>query len=111
MNPTCTRSLAPRILPYEAAVAVAARNFLLFIRESSRLLRRALILSLKKRCMATPTFETIVDSSDPSLFDIRSKAPGPKGALPISADMLLHRPSGDLFGLTQDAGMGWDPSK
>ncbi len=25
--------------------------------------------------------------------------------------MLLYRPSGDLFGLTQDAGMGWNPSK
>lgn len=24
--------------------------------------------------------------------------------------MLLHSPSGDLFGLTQDAGMGWDPT-
>lgn len=25
--------------------------------------------------------------------------------------MLLHRPSGDLFGLTHDVGMGWDPAK
>ena len=25
--------------------------------------------------------------------------------------MLLHRASGDLFGLTQNAGMGWDPKK
>jgi putative YjhG/YagF family dehydratase len=25
--------------------------------------------------------------------------------------MLLERPSGDLFGLTQDAAMGWDPQK
>jgi putative YjhG/YagF family dehydratase len=24
--------------------------------------------------------------------------------------MLLHRPSGELFGLSQDAGMGWDPA-
>jgi len=24
--------------------------------------------------------------------------------------MLLHRPSGELFGLAQDAGMGWDPA-
>jgi putative YjhG/YagF family dehydratase len=24
--------------------------------------------------------------------------------------MLLHRPSGDLFGLTQNVGMGWEPS-
>ncbi len=52
----------------------------------------------------------ILDSSDPSIYDIRSKSPGPAGALPITPEMLLHRPSGDLFGLSQDAGMGWDPA-
>jgi putative YjhG/YagF family dehydratase len=51
----------------------------------------------------------ILDSADPSLFDVRSKAPGPQGSLPITPEMLLQRPSGDLFGLAQDAGMGWDP--
>src|SRR3954454_7062313 len=52
----------------------------------------------------------ILDSQDPSLYDIRSTAPGPQGALPITPDMLLTRPSGDLFGWTQNAGMGWDPA-
>src|SRR5690242_4887749 len=52
----------------------------------------------------------ILDSGDPSLYDVRSKAPGPKGSLPITPEMLLQRPSGDLFGLAQDAGMGWDPA-
>jgi putative YjhG/YagF family dehydratase len=54
-------------------------------------------------------FETIVDSGDASLFDVRSKAAGPQGSLPITADMLLNRPSGDLFGWAQNAGMGWKP--
>ena len=53
----------------------------------------------------------LLDSVDPTLLDIRSKAPGPKGALPLTAEMLLQRPSGDLFGLTQNAGMGWEPAK
>jgi len=53
----------------------------------------------------------ILDSGDPQLYDIRTRAKGPKGALPLTAEMLLTRPSGDLFGLTQDAGMGWDPAK
>ena len=39
-----------------------------------------------------------------------SKAPGPQGSAPITPEMLLHRPSGDLFGWTQNAGMGWDPA-
>ena len=51
----------------------------------------------------------ILDSGDPSLYDVRSTAPGPAGALPITPEMLLTRPSGDLFGWSQNAGMGWDP--
>jgi xylonate dehydratase len=57
------------------------------------------------------TFGEIVESRGDSLYDIRSRVPGPTGAIPITAEMLLHRPSGDLFGLTQNAGMGWDPAK
>ena len=58
-----------------------------------------------------PTVESILGHPDPSLYDIHTRAPGPRGSLPITAEMLLNRPSGDLFGLTQNAGMGWDPSK
>jgi putative YjhG/YagF family dehydratase len=53
----------------------------------------------------------LFDTSDPSLFDIHSRAAGPSGSLPLTAEMLRERPSGDLFGWTQDAGMGWEPSK
>jgi putative YjhG/YagF family dehydratase len=54
-------------------------------------------------------FENITDSSDPSIYDVRSKAPGPRGSLPLTPEMLLTQPSGDLFGWAQNAGMGWDP--
>ncbi len=50
------------------------------------------------------------DSSDAALFDIATRVPGPTGALPLSAEMLRTRPSGDVFGWTQNAGMGWEPS-
>src|SRR3979490_2407703 len=53
--------------------------------------------------------ENIIDSGDVSLYDVRSKAPGPPGLLPVTPEMLLARPSGDLFGWAQNAGMGWDP--
>jgi xylonate dehydratase len=56
-------------------------------------------------------FDAIAGIPDDALLDIRSHAPGPAGSLPLTPELLLHRPSGDLFGLTQDAGMGWDPSK
>src|SRR3954453_11962842 len=45
------------------------------------------------------------------IYDIRTKAPGPSGKLPLTPEMLLERPSGDIFGLTQNAGMGWNPSE
>ena len=31
--------------------------------------------------------------------------------LPLTAEMLLTQPSGNLFGLSQNAGMGWDPTR
>src|SRR5204863_469321 len=40
----------------------------------------------------------------------RTKARGPEGRLPITPEMLLTEPSGNLFGMTQDAGMGWNPA-
>jgi len=57
------------------------------------------------------SFEDVIETRDAGLYEIRSRAAGPRGALPITAEMLRQRPSGDLFGLTQDAGMGWDPAK
>jgi len=60
--------------------------------------------------MTTFSLDQITDS-DPSVFNIRSKAPGPQGSVPITPQMLLERPSGDLFGWAQNAGMGWNPAK
>lgn len=51
----------------------------------------------------------ILDSGDREILNVVSKANGPQGALPITAEMLIERPSGDLFGWTQNAGMGLDP--
>jgi putative YjhG/YagF family dehydratase len=48
---------------------------------------------------------------DGALFaTTRTKASGPPGRLPLTPEMLLDEPSGNLFGMTQDAGMGWNPA-
>ena len=47
----------------------------------------------------------------PDVFDIATKALGPAGSLPLTPDLLRSAPSGDLFGLSQNAGMGWDPAR
>jgi putative YjhG/YagF family dehydratase len=52
--------------------------------------------------------ERIVES-EPAVWEIQTAGEGPRGRLPLTAEMLLERPSGDIFGLTQNAGMGWDP--
>ena len=41
----------------------------------------------------------------------RTIAPGPAGRLPLTPDLLRNEPSGNLFGMTQDAGMGWRPDE
>ena len=56
----------------------------------------------------TPPF---FDAADPSVYDIRTAGPGPSGSLPVTDAMLRSRPSGDLFGWTQGAGMGWNPQQ
>jgi putative YjhG/YagF family dehydratase len=48
------------------------------------------------------------DSDNPALLDIATRVTGPAGALPFTPEMLRERPSGDLFGWTQNAGMGWE---
>ncbi len=57
--------------------------------------------------MATSLAELL--DADASLYDVYTHAPGPAGLLPLTAELLRHAPSGELFGWTQDAGMGWDP--
>lgn len=50
--------------------------------------------------------------SEHALFqETKTHAPGPEGKLPITPEMLLTQPSGNLFGLTQNAGMGWEPAR
>jgi putative YjhG/YagF family dehydratase len=55
--------------------------------------------------------EQVFESSHSIYNEVGTHAPGPDGALPITAEMLLTQPSGNLFGLSQDAGMGWEPAR
>lgn len=55
-------------------------------------------------------FETIVGTADADWTELQTHAAGPSGKLPLTPEMLLDWPSGDVFGLSQNAGMGWDPA-
>src|SRR4051812_12264473 len=55
--------------------------------------------------------EKVFDSDEENIFRVVTSATGPPGQLPITAEDLTSRPSGDLFGWTQDVGMGWSPAE
>jgi len=52
-----------------------------------------------------------IEAADSRFYAVQTHAAGPQGALPLDADFLRATPSGDLFGLTMDAGMGWPPDQ
>ncbi|HXY19244.1 MAG TPA: YjhG/YagF family D-xylonate dehydratase [Gemmatimonadales bacterium] len=56
-----------------------------------------------------PRLEDVLGTAD-AVSAGRLAGEGPAGRLPFTPAMLRDRPSGDLFGLTQDVGMGWSPS-
>jgi xylonate dehydratase len=61
--------------------------------------------------ISVPTVSSVLET-DPALFaSAQTHARGPEGQLPITPEMLLTAPSGNLFGLTQNAGMGWEPQR
>jgi putative YjhG/YagF family dehydratase len=58
---------------------------------------------------SSPTLESILGTAQ-YIEKTRLEGEGPDGRLPITEEMLLNEPSGNLFGLTQNAGMGWNPA-
>jgi putative YjhG/YagF family dehydratase len=54
---------------------------------------------------------SVLETAHPELLAVNTHAPGPAGKLELNTDLLLNAPSGQLFGLSQNVGMGWDPSR
>ncbi|MDF2670788.1 MAG: dehydratase [Paenibacillus sp.] len=61
--------------------------------------------------MSSSHLDNLLGEDDDSLYDIRTNAPGPQGKLPLTPEMLADNPSGDLFGMSQNVGMGWKPTR
>lgn len=64
----------------------------------------------KPRCVGVPKY-AVFETSIPDIYRVQTHAAGAAGHLPLTEEMLLERPSGDLFGLTQNVGMGWNPAE
>src|SRR5580704_17456811 len=65
----------------------------------------------KEKPIPTISLSTVLETSSLPLDDVATHAPGPRGLLPITPEILLTAPSGNLFGHSQNAGMGWEPQK
>lgn len=57
------------------------------------------------------SLKSIYGEENVSLYEIKTHAEGPKGSLPLTTELLRDSPSGNIFGMTLNAGMGWEPSK
>jgi len=57
-----------------------------------------------------PAFADLVETKADAVYAFASTVKGPAGALPVTDDLLRHAPSGDLFGWTQNVGMGLSPT-
>ena len=60
---------------------------------------------------AMVALNTLLGNGSQALLDVQTNAAGREGALPLTEDMLRDAPSGDLFALSQNVGMGWDPAE
>jgi len=52
----------------------------------------------------------ILVESPELIYSLHTSATGPSGTLPLTEEFLREAPSGDVFGWTQNVGMGWDPA-
>ncbi len=51
----------------------------------------------------------ILESKSEEIYNFKTSGAGPEGSLPLEPNQLASMSSGDLFGWTQNAGMGWNP--
>src|SRR2546427_293570 len=60
------------------------------------------------RRLDAPPLDAVLGSAS-AVAAGRLAGEGPAGRLPLTPDRLREEPSGNLFGLTQNVGMGWSP--
>lgn len=67
-------------------------------------------LSWRSSAIPDITLTSVLESEGIDHSHVSTHAPGPSGQLPITPEMLLTQPSGNLFGLSMNVGMGWNPA-
>ena len=62
---------------------------------------------MKDTDASLPALDELLGGAQTGFYQVATHAAGPAGHLPITETQLRDSPSGDLFGLSQNAGMGW----
>ena len=62
------------------------------------------------KIIQSPSFDEILGAAE-ALKKTRISGKGPAGKLPLTEEMLRDGPSGNIFGMTQAATMGWNPAE
>ncbi|WP_280138455.1 YjhG/YagF family D-xylonate dehydratase [Aliiruegeria lutimaris] len=57
------------------------------------------------------SMDELIDQSRDDIYNVKTHAPGPEGVLPLTSELLRDHPSGDVFAMTLNAGMGWKPEE
>lgn len=57
------------------------------------------------------SIKSVLEYGDAGLDTLATRAVGPSGSLPLTDSLLREAPSGELFGMTQNSGMGWSPQE
>jgi len=73
--------------------------------------KRSTTLWMRSAAISPITAISVLETEDQDWSAVATHAPGPSGQLPITPEMLLTQPSGNLFGLSMNVGMGWDPGR
>lgn len=61
--------------------------------------------------MNSISLSSVLENPGLALDQVTTHSPGPAGVLPLTSEMLRTEPSGNLFGFSQNAGMGWNPAE
>jgi putative YjhG/YagF family dehydratase len=71
----------------------------------------AFAVGKKELVISSISLPSVLETDRGDLREVKTHAAGPEGALPLSPEMLVREPSGNLFGLSQNAGMGWETAR
>lgn len=55
--------------------------------------------------------KNLFSNENHAIYKAATHAEGPKGKLPLTPSLLKESPSGNIFGMTINAGMGWNPDE